>query len=1147
MDFSHKATRIVVFILSSLLFPLIFVSLSFSSDLGLRSKNPAAGGLKESDVYERARNSGKKLVEAVEKGEDITGHLNRVFNDIAAIEAQDRGIQQRFQETEEKLKTLGLSKALMRHRDALSEYTQRAREQKSYIDPIRAARRQQAHPEEIKRKVKDLVDFIERSRPQEKAHLKSSDSGLPWKVVDPGDIVLLGDSSTIPQGGSPPASPGPPTSSDLSETKDVQITPEIQALAQSLDNNPLKIFRYVYNNYDHTPYYGSMKGSLDTYWEKEGNDYDLASLLISLLRASNIPARYVRATVLLPMEKVQKWTGINDPMTALQYLSSAQIPLGYYVQVGGISDVQIEHVYVEAYVPYANYRGTSEDPSGKLWIPLDPSIKNYKVTQEGFDIATDMGFDWKTFSSQYLGEIRNVTPIDFYQGKVNDFISGNYQGQTIDTLKRKTEISGMLFDFLPNTLPYTVVAIKERFSEIPQTLRHTLRFTIPNSLDFSVSLPEVSGKRLTLSFEGATADDQAVIDSYGNIFKTPPYLVEIKPVMRINGSRVAEGTAVNAGISAPFTVTYTQTNGKMEVLDHSILTGSFNAVGITTGKVRPEFLTISEVEASEEPYISKMLHSLVMKYQNEGNVTKQILNDTMKMKSKTFFSEALVSSREDINRAYDIPLSFDLSGFEIDAKEIALSPIPVDGYSTKKVIDFAMVSGHEASYQENAVFENSMFWLNGLSAVKGLQVLETMGINVTELTPPLTYSNANLPDIVVTDINNALNMGWNVIVPDDTGGLPAIPYIKYDPKTGSAGYMIATTAGGSAGYMDINVQLLDLISVNITWEPLWRQPIGIEFEVLDPEDGITVAAGDTLELLIRMTVRWKESTGEEWTEIVDDPNNIMTIKTGPWTSLRAGSPPWFIPGSYNILYDGRKIFSFKVWGVRIDSFASGNSLIITTQDGRTTISDPIAILYYIADFADVELNSVKMVITGNTETIIRDLPKNMGDNQTMWDGTDSNGKIVPLGEYRISIQAQGSIGTVISNEHKVMVIIRPCCRFTGGGSISVVPVVGFSIGDSAFICTDEKGDTIGGYVTFLCSCLGIELSAEATFGPIYCCSDRLQKLIGVGSSYSIISAGGGVSVSYTLGCGGYGGIGGGGGPGKGVSYCNCNIQQADTF
>lgn len=70
--------------------------------------------------------------------------------------------------------------------------------------------------------------------------------------------------------------------------------PQIAALAKSLGYSPVQIFQYVYNNIEFQPYYGSLKGALVTLQSKAGGPTDQASLLIALLRASGIPARYVR-------------------------------------------------------------------------------------------------------------------------------------------------------------------------------------------------------------------------------------------------------------------------------------------------------------------------------------------------------------------------------------------------------------------------------------------------------------------------------------------------------------------------------------------------------------------------------------------------------------------------------------------------------------------------------------------------------------------------------------------------------------------------------------------------------------------------------------------------------------------------------------
>jgi RHS repeat-associated protein len=64
------------------------------------------------------------------------------------------------------------------------------------------------------------------------------------------------------------------------------ITPEIQALADGLQDDPLKIFNYVHDHIRYSLYFGSKKGAELTLLEKSGNDFDQCALLVALLRAA---------------------------------------------------------------------------------------------------------------------------------------------------------------------------------------------------------------------------------------------------------------------------------------------------------------------------------------------------------------------------------------------------------------------------------------------------------------------------------------------------------------------------------------------------------------------------------------------------------------------------------------------------------------------------------------------------------------------------------------------------------------------------------------------------------------------------------------------------------------------------------------------
>jgi len=138
----------------------------------------------------------------------------------------------------------------------------------------------------------------------------------------------------------------------------VQITPELEALAQELEHNPVKIYNWVHDNIQFIPTNGSIQGSQLTLETKSGNATDTANLLIARRRASGIHARYVYGTVQIPIEKVMNWVGgVTVPEAAIQLLGQGGIPTAGLTQGGQIAFVKMEHVWVEAYVDFFPSRG----------------------------------------------------------------------------------------------------------------------------------------------------------------------------------------------------------------------------------------------------------------------------------------------------------------------------------------------------------------------------------------------------------------------------------------------------------------------------------------------------------------------------------------------------------------------------------------------------------------------------------------------------------------------------------------------------------------------------------------------------------------------------------------------------------------------
>lgn len=84
----------------------------------------------------------------------------------------------------------------------------------------------------------------------------------------------------------------------LASTPEVDLTdPFIVNKAAELNHDPTQIFAFMRDEIGYEAYQGSLRGARGTLWSKAGNALDQASLMIALLRASGIKARYVKGAL----------------------------------------------------------------------------------------------------------------------------------------------------------------------------------------------------------------------------------------------------------------------------------------------------------------------------------------------------------------------------------------------------------------------------------------------------------------------------------------------------------------------------------------------------------------------------------------------------------------------------------------------------------------------------------------------------------------------------------------------------------------------------------------------------------------------------------------------------------------------------------
>ena len=380
---------------------------------------------------------------------------------------------------------------------------------------------------------------------------------------------------------------------DLQANEDVSISPEIKALAKQLNYNPAKIYKWVYDNIEYIPTYGSIQGAAYTLETKRGNSFDTSSLLIALLRTSKVPARYVYGTIEVPANIVKDWVGgVNSVDAAQNLMGQGGIPNIGLTNGSQVTHVRMEHVWVEAAVDNLPSRGSLSqlDQDGNVvnanaahqWVPLDASYKRYSRTA-GVDLKTAVPFnaeqliekakqgaiiDEATGSVQNLNQAKVQSALQQYQQQVEVYIQQNHPDATVDDILGKTEIRPYQSKLLSPVLPYKVNTVIADYQTLPDAMRHYFHLNTFSSdpysqmegiSDFSIKIPstQLQGKLLALSFRPSTQADIDLLASYlpkpdasGNV--DPSKLPKILPSsIRMTAEVTLGGQVLKVGQSYP--------------------------------------------------------------------------------------------------------------------------------------------------------------------------------------------------------------------------------------------------------------------------------------------------------------------------------------------------------------------------------------------------------------------------------------------------------------------------------------------------------------------------------------------------------------------------------------------------------------------
>ncbi|MCB1609276.1 MAG: hypothetical protein KDI71_20120, partial [Xanthomonadales bacterium] len=390
-----------------------------------------------------------------------------------------------------------------------------------------------------------------------------------YQAIEAAQLPLqLADAERTPAPGAVPTSDAdkvaaakaftdPPTPADLAPTLDAPFTPAIQALAAELNNDPVAIRSWVYNNIEFQPTFGSIQGADLTLLNRSGNAHDIASLTIALLRSAGTPARYVKSVVELPVEQVQNWLGdLATPQMALDLLQKGGVPAGAVIVASRIKAIQFEHVWVEAYVDFIPSRARLNRVPDQ-WVPLDVAFKQYdyqpavpwrqmslNARQNAVvDFANQLtldgtgglsGFDFDRFDRS-ITNIAEQLAVD---------LPAAYPGMDVEDFYDQREIHQIDSLIIAGTLPFPLrSATVLRYSELPANARHVLSvkfYADQTSLNYdsptrqvTIETVRLGTQRLQADYAPATPADAQAIAQYVSDNATTIPLGQLSVVPRL--------------------------------------------------------------------------------------------------------------------------------------------------------------------------------------------------------------------------------------------------------------------------------------------------------------------------------------------------------------------------------------------------------------------------------------------------------------------------------------------------------------------------------------------------------------------------------------------------------------------------------------
>ncbi len=751
---------------------------------------------------------------------------------------------------------------LQRHTEAYSQYEQRYSEFLSRLKPLQKAIQRDSEEAQIDT-LKKLNAFLEDQQFGRKhQEFDGETMGNSAPVSAEGKPLLLSSLDYFRAGAESNPKiqiaalgdfdfsqlPGADDPAFLAETDEVVLTQAVRDQAAALEHDPVKIYHWVRNNIETLPGWGSYQNADLTLGARRGNSFDVASLLIALLRASQIPARYAMGVAEVDADRYTNWLGnFDNADVASDYATQNGIAVQVVTAGGKITKVRSQHMWVQAAIDYFPSRG-AKNRSADSWVDLDASFKQYEY-QQGLDVLDITGIDAEALATQFVnsgtvdedaGFVQKLDPSELLaaqeqaQTQLQDYIENNLTDPTVRDVigGRRTIIED--YPVLASGLPYTKFNQGATYGAIPSNLQNKVSIGFNNN---RVTYPfaKVNNEKVTLQFTPATQADEdalAALLPEGEITDVsqlpsniPAYLARVIPEISLNGEVIVQDSAMSLGNEINLTYQISGPLATYAPYNYSVIAGSYLNVPLIAQSVSPNKLqdlqaaveaTRAILESGDQAQLESLTRDQVLGdlfyagglgYFAQYNGLSHIAALQSQGNHKLEFAYGSYGYEPNLDSFFGIPRGIQTGGAALNIL-FANTVERNDGDKDARV-QLRFQTGLISSALEHAVPEQ-MFSdpdnpTDGVSAVKALQLAAQEGqriyqIDASNVNTVLSQISldASVEDEIRTYVRNnriAIAHSSNISVPGWTGA----GYILLDQDTGIGSYKIS--GGGNGGVL----------------------------------------------------------------------------------------------------------------------------------------------------------------------------------------------------------------------------------------------------------------------------------------------------------------------------------------------------------